>query len=116
MRAADGRAWGGRPRAGSRGARAMIFLRLLVVVLLAAVAYCAFGFVFTRERRYLRLAWRLLVAGLVAALVFFAVMFVQRLSGPVAGSPGAAGSTAGTMPAHEARERMLQPRRIGRLA
>lgn len=58
----------------------MIFLRFFVVVLLAAVAYCAFGYVFTRERRYLRLAVRLLAIGLVVAVVFFAVMFAQRLT------------------------------------
>lgn len=57
----------------------MILLRILVVVLLAAVAWCAIGYVFTRDRRYLRLAVRVLFAGGIAALVFFAVMFVQRL-------------------------------------
>ncbi len=57
----------------------MILLRVLVVVLLAAVAWCALGYLFTRDRRYLRLALRVLWVGLVAALVFFAVMFVQRL-------------------------------------
>ena len=58
----------------------MIFLRILVVVLLAAVAYCALGYVFTRDRRYLRLAWRLLIAGLLAALGFFIVLIIERLT------------------------------------
>lgn len=71
----------------------MIFLRVLVVALLTGVAVCALAWVFTRERRYLRLAWRLLVGGLFAALVFFAVLFVERLTAePVAAEsawPGA---------------------------
>jgi|JRYH01.1.fsa_nt_gb uncharacterized membrane protein len=58
----------------------MIFLRVLVLVLLTGVVVCVLAWVFTRERRYLRLAWRLLVGGLFAALVFFAVLFVERLT------------------------------------
>ncbi len=92
----------------------MIFLRVLVVVLLAAVAYSALGYVFTRERRYLRLAWRLLLGGLLAALVFFAVMIVERLTAPdpVALRPEAP-SARGAMMAHQARERLPEHRRVG---
>ena len=57
----------------------MILLRVVVIALLAAVVYCAIGYVFTRDRRYLRLALHVLWIGAGAALVFFAVMFVQRL-------------------------------------
>jgi hypothetical protein len=57
----------------------MLFLRIFVIVVLAVVAWCAIGFVLTRERRYLRVGVRALVAGLAGALVFFAVMFAQRL-------------------------------------
>lgn len=91
----------------------MIFLRVLVVVLLAAVAYCALGYVFTRERRYLRLAWRLLLGGLAAALVFFAVMFVERLTAPAAAAPSGARSAHAAMMADEARERFAEGRRVG---
>lgn len=96
----------------------MIFLRVLVIVLLAAVAYCALGYVFTRERRYLRLAWRLLVAGLFAALVFFIVLIVERLTAPdpVAAQRGAAPSTRGAVMAHEALERGTERRGVGRSA
>lgn len=91
----------------------MIFLRVLVVVLLAAVAYCALGYVFTRERRYLRLAWRLLVGGLVAALVFFAVMFVERLTAPTAAMAPDAPSAHAAVAANQALERVTERRRVG---
>lgn len=105
----------------------MIFLRILVLVLLAGVAYCAFGYVFTRERRYLRLAWRLLVGGLIAALVFFVVLFVERLmASPSAASrepahvaPGESEHAASTGSAHafvvphEPRDRLPERRRVG---
>lgn len=95
----------------------MIFLRLLVLVLLAAVAYCALGYVFTRDRRYLRLAWRLLVAGLFAALVFFVVLIVERLTAPspVASVPDAP-STRAAVVAHETLDRSAERGRVGRLA
>lgn len=95
----------------------MIFLRILVLVLLAAVAYCALGYVFTRDRRYLRLAWRLLVAGLFAALVFFIVLIIERLTAPppVATLPGAR-STRTAVVSHEALERSVERGRVGRSA
>jgi len=89
----------------------MIFLRILVVVLLAAVAYCALGYVFTRNRRYLRLAWRLLLGGLAAAFVFFAVMFVERLTAPDVSLRDP--SSARPVAAYQAPERFVQRRRIG---
>ncbi len=91
----------------------MIFLRVLVVVLLASVAYCALGYVFTRERRYIRLAWRLLLGGLVAALVFFAVMFVERLTSPAVALLPDARSARAAMMANEARERFAQRGGVG---
>ncbi|HMN63803.1 MAG: hypothetical protein KF786_03565 [Burkholderiaceae bacterium] len=57
----------------------MILVRVFVFVVLAAVVWCAFGFLFTRDRKYLRVAVRVLAIGIGGALVFFAVMFVQRL-------------------------------------
>ncbi len=92
----------------------MIFLRILVIVLLAAVAYCALGYVFTRERRYLRLAWRLLLAGLLAALVFFVVLIVERLTapGPVA-TQRLAPSARSAVVSHEALERGAERGGVG---
>ena len=58
----------------------MIVLRVLVVVLLAAVAYCALGYLFTRDRRFLRLALRVLAVGAVASLIFFGVLILERLT------------------------------------
>ena len=95
----------------------MIFLRILVIVLLAAVAYCALGYVFTRERRYLRLAWRLLVAGLFAALVFFIVLIVERLAAPSSvATPGGAPSARTAVVPYEPLERGTERGRVGRTA
>ena len=95
----------------------MIFLRVLVVVLLAAVASSALGYVFTRDRRYLRLAWRLLVAGLFAALVFFIVLIVERLTAPppVATLPGTP-STRTAMVPYVTLDRGAERGRVGRSA
>lgn len=57
----------------------MIALRLAVVALAIAVVWFVVRFLATRERRYLRLAGRTLAIGLAAALLFFAVLIVERL-------------------------------------
>ena len=57
----------------------MMLVRVFVVVVLAAVVWCAAGYLFTRDRKYLRVALRVLALGAIAALLFFAVMFAQRL-------------------------------------
>ncbi len=57
----------------------MILVRVFVIVVLAAVVWCAAGYLFTRDRKYLRVAVRVLAVGAIGALVFFAVMFAQRL-------------------------------------
>lgn len=57
----------------------MILVRVFVAVVLAAVVWCAAGYLFTHDRRYLRVALRVLLVGAIGALLFFAVMFAQRL-------------------------------------
>ncbi len=57
----------------------MILIRLFVGAVFAVVVWCAIGYLFTRNRRYLRWAGGALGVGLAGSLVFFAVMFVQRL-------------------------------------
>lgn len=57
----------------------MMLVRVFVVVVLAAVVWCAAGYLFTRDRKYLRVALRVLAVGAIVALLFFAVMFAQRL-------------------------------------
>jgi hypothetical protein len=49
-----------------------------ILVGLAAVGF-AIAYFRTGDRKYLRRAQRTFIGGLVAAFVFFAVMFVQRL-------------------------------------
>jgi uncharacterized BrkB/YihY/UPF0761 family membrane protein len=57
----------------------MMLVRVFVGVVLAAVVWCAAGYLFTRDRKYLRVALRVLAVGAIAALLFFAVMIAQRL-------------------------------------
>ena len=57
----------------------MMLVRVFVGVVLAAVVWCAAGYLFTRDRKYLRVALRVLALGAIAALLFFAVMIAQRL-------------------------------------
>ncbi len=57
----------------------MIALRVFFAVVLAVVAWCAGGYLLTRDRKYLRLAVRALVLGAVGALLLFALLVVQRI-------------------------------------
>lgn len=58
----------------------MALFRLLLVVFGISVAFLAFRFVVTGQRRYLQWALRLLAGALVSGLVFFAVLLVSRLA------------------------------------
>ena len=57
----------------------MLLLRLLAV--LAGIGICGsvFAYFFTRYARYLALAWRLFRWVLIVALVFFALLIVERV-------------------------------------
>lgn len=57
----------------------MVFFRLIVVVLLAALAICAGLYVFTRDRRYLGYAGQILRVGLIVVLVVLALFAVERI-------------------------------------
>ncbi|MGE0798239.1 MAG: hypothetical protein AB7G13_14450 [Lautropia sp.] len=57
----------------------LILLRVIAIAIgLVAIGY-AVAYLRTGERRYLSIARRTFVGGIVTALVFFAVMFAQRL-------------------------------------
>lgn len=57
----------------------MLLLRLLAV--LAGIGICGsvLAYFFTRDARYLALAWRLFRWVLIVALVFFALLIVERV-------------------------------------
>ena len=63
--------------------RAVILVRLLLFLALAAIAVAAVMFLFSKDRRYLRFIWQVVkftVVILAVVLVFFAF---ERLVGPM---------------------------------
>lgn len=54
-------------------------LRLLAVLLVIAVIGCFVAYVFTGKRKYLGIGGRLLKYGIVCALVFFGLLFLERI-------------------------------------
>jgi hypothetical protein len=56
-------------------------LVLRIVALLAAIGMgvAVMSWVFTGNRKYLRVAWRIFQFGLAAILVFLALLFFERL-------------------------------------
>ena len=57
----------------------LAFLRIVAILIALAAAGFAVAYLRTGDRRYLSLARRTFVGGVVTALIFFAVMFAQRL-------------------------------------
>ena len=57
----------------------MVFFRLIVVVLLAALGICAGLYVFTRDRRFLRYAGQIMKVGLIVVLVVLALFAIDRI-------------------------------------
>jgi hypothetical protein len=58
----------------------MIALRLLVIGAAIATALLVAGYLFSGDRRYLRWARRALLYSAAAALVFFAILLLERLA------------------------------------
>lgn len=57
----------------------MVFFRLIVVVLLAALGICVGLYVFTRDRRFLRYAGQIMKVGLIVVLVVLALFAIDRI-------------------------------------
>ncbi len=57
----------------------MIALRLLVILTAIAIAVCAAGYLISGERKYLGWAVRVLKYAGAAALIFFAVLLLERI-------------------------------------
>lgn len=58
----------------------MIGLRLLVLVTAAAIAVCLAGYLLGGDRRWLARAWLIGRIAAAAALVFFAVLILERVA------------------------------------
>ena len=58
----------------------MWLLRLLAVLTMISVAAGVVIFLFTRDARYLQIAWRLFRYALIVALLVFALMILERVA------------------------------------
>ncbi|HOB45194.1 MAG TPA: hypothetical protein PKM60_03440 [Zoogloea sp.] len=61
----------------------MLLLRLLGVLVGIGIGASVFAYFFTRDPRYLALAWRLFRYALIVALVFFALLILERVLVPL---------------------------------
>lgn len=59
----------------------MLFLRVIAIVIGLGVAGSAAAWLVTRERKWLTRAYRLLCVGVVAGVVFFGVLLLERVVG-----------------------------------
>ena len=57
----------------------MVFFRLIVVVILAALGICVGLYVFTRDRRFLGYAGQIIKVGLIVVLVVLALFAIERI-------------------------------------
>ena len=57
----------------------MLFLRVVGILAAIAIGAGILAFLFTGERRYLGLAWRIAKYALIFALVLFALLALERL-------------------------------------
>ncbi len=57
----------------------MVFFRLIVIVLLAALGICVGLYVFTRDRRYLGYASQIIKIGLIVVLVVLGLFAIERI-------------------------------------
>ena len=58
----------------------MWLLRLLAVVLILTLGASFLIYVFTGNRTYLAFGWRLLLYGVIFALIVFALMIIERVA------------------------------------
>lgn len=57
----------------------MVFLRLVGILVLIAVGSTLLMYLFTRNRRYLHIAWRVIQLAIVFLMVFMALYVIERL-------------------------------------
>ena len=57
----------------------MVVFRLIAILLLLAIGLALVLYLFTRNRRFLTIAWRLFQFGVVIAIMFMALFVLERL-------------------------------------
>ena len=57
----------------------MLLLRVAAILVLIAIGASMLLYLWKRDRRYLRLAWNLFRFAVVFALVFFALLILERV-------------------------------------
>lgn len=58
----------------------MLVLRIVALLAVIAVGVAVLAWVFTGNRKYLRVAWRIFQFALGAILLFLAILFFERLA------------------------------------
>jgi uncharacterized iron-regulated membrane protein len=61
------------------GSFAMLLLRLIGILTAITIGSAVVAWLFTRDRRYLSLAWRVSKGAIITALAIFALLFAERL-------------------------------------
>ncbi|MGB7991659.1 MAG: hypothetical protein WCF44_19825 [Candidatus Methylophosphatis roskildensis] len=56
----------------------MVILRVLAVLAVIAIGGCVLIHLFTRDRRYLSLAWRIFKYAAIIALIVFGLLIAER--------------------------------------
>ncbi len=57
----------------------MLVLRIVALLAVIAIGVSVMAWVFTGNRKFLRVAWRVFQFSLAAVLIFLALMFFERL-------------------------------------
>jgi hypothetical protein len=63
----------------------VLLLRVVLVLVAVAIGACILAYLFSQDRRYLAIAWRIAKLTLVFTFVLLALMFLERVLAPVAG-------------------------------
>ena len=58
----------------------MLVLRIVALLAVISVGVAVLAWVFTGNRKYLRVAWRVFQFALAATLLFLAILFFERLA------------------------------------
>jgi hypothetical protein len=57
----------------------MLFLRFVVIIAAFVIAVSIGAGIFTCNRKYFKVAWKVFLATLVASVLFFAVLIAERV-------------------------------------
>jgi hypothetical protein len=63
----------------------MLILRIVGVLVVVAIGSSILAYLFSGDRRYLGLAWRIARYALLFLFILLSLMFLERVLGPVAG-------------------------------